>query len=46
MYTLRTVKNMLKETGFEFVGAYSDFEFSEASDENDRIYIVAKCVKE
>ena len=46
MYTLRSVKNMLSETGFEFIGAYSDFDFSEATDENDRIYIVAKCVKE
>ena len=46
MYTLRSVKNMLSDTGFEFIGAYSDFDFSEATDENDRIYIVAKCVKE
>ncbi len=46
MYTLRSLKNMLSETGFEFIGAYSDFDFSKASDENDRIYIVAKCVKE
>ena len=46
MYTLKSVKNMLSETGFKFIGAYSDFEFSEATDKNDRIYIVAKCVKE
>ena len=46
MYTLRSIKNMLSATGFEFVGAYSDFGFSEADDESDRIYIVAKCVKE
>ncbi len=46
MYTIRSVKNMLSESGFEFVGAYSDFEFSSATDENERIYIVAKCVKE
>ena len=46
MYTLRSIKNMLLKSGFEFSGAYSDFEFSEATDENERIYIVAKCVKE
>ncbi|MBR5140346.1 MAG: class I SAM-dependent methyltransferase [Clostridia bacterium] len=46
MYTLRNVKQMLSACGFEFIGAYSDFEFAEARDENERIYIVAKCVKE
>ena len=46
MYTLSGVKKMLSESGFEFLGAYSDFEFSNATDENERIYIVAKCVKE
>ena len=45
MYTLRSVKNMLSESGLEFIGAYSDFDFSEATDDNERIYIVAKCVK-
>ena len=46
MYTLKSIKNMLSKTGFEFLGAYSDFDFSEATDENERIYILAKCVKE
>ena len=46
MYTLSGVKKMLSESGFEFLGAYSDFEFSNATDENERIYIAAKCVKE
>ncbi len=46
MYTLRSVKNMLTESGFEFIGAYSDFAFTSATDENERIYIAAKCVKE
>ena len=45
MYTLRSLKKQLKENGFEFVGAYSDFDFSEGSDENDRIYLVARCIK-
>ena len=45
MYTLRSLKRALAENSFEFLGAYSDFEFSEASDENDRIYVVARCKK-
>lgn len=45
MYTLRSVKNSLKKTGFELLGVYSDFEFTEGSDMNERIYVVAKCIK-
>ena len=46
MYTLRAIKNKLKSTGFEFIGAYSDFVFTEADDNDERIYIVARCIKE
>lgn len=46
MYTLKSIKKMLSESGFKFIGAYSDFEFSEATDKNERIYIAAKCIKE
>lgn len=42
MYTLKTIKKTLCECGMTFVGAYSDYDFSEAEDDNDRIYIVAK----
>ena len=45
MYTVRAVKSALAKAGFEFIGAFSDFVFSPASDESDRIYFVAKCVK-
>ena len=45
MYTLRTLKEKLSLAGFEFIGAYSDFEFSEASDSSERIYIAARCKK-
>ena len=45
MYTLRSLKKQLKDSGFEFIGAYSDFDFSEGSDEDERIYIVARCIK-
>ena len=46
MYTLRSLKRALAQTGFEFIGAYSDFDFSDASDDDERIYIVARCKKD
>ena len=45
MYTLSTIKRMLADSGMEFLGAYSDFNFSPADDDSERIYIVAKCKK-
>ena len=45
MYSLRSVKSALKNNGFELIGAYSDFNFKEASDKDDRIYVVARCKK-
>lgn len=45
MYTLEEIKAALAETGMEFIGAYSDFNFTEATDESERIYIAAKCRK-
>ncbi len=45
MYPLAALCHALEQTGFEFVGAYSDFEFHPADDSSDRIYIVAKCKK-
>ena len=45
MYTLNDIKKMLSHTGMEFVGAYSDFDFSPADDDDERIYIVARCKK-
>ena len=45
MYTLRSIKSALAECGFEFLGAYSDFDFNEATDDSERIYISARCKK-
>ena len=45
MYTLSQIKASLKKSGFQFIGAYSDFEFSEASDNSERIYIAARIQK-
>ena len=45
MYTLRQIRKYLSNTGLEFIGAYSDFDFSEGSDECERIYIAARCKK-
>ncbi len=45
MYTIKAMKRALSECGFEFIGAYSDFKFTEATDSSERIYITAKCKK-
>ena len=45
MYTLQELKSVLKKCNLDFLGAYGDFEFSQGTDECERIYIVAKCRK-
>ena len=45
MYTLASIKKLLKETDLELVGAYSDFNFSDGDDSDERLYIVARCKK-
>ena len=45
MYTLRSLKKALMQTGMEFIGAYADFDFKEATDDDERIYVVARCKK-
>ncbi len=45
MYTLRSIKTHLAAAGFELVGAYSDFDFTEGGDGDERIYLVARCKK-
>ena len=43
MYTLRSVKKMLSEAGFELCGVFAGYDFSEADEEKDeRLYIAAK----
>lgn len=44
-YTLRVLRDRLVKSGFEFVGAYSNFDFKTATDDDDRIYVVARCKK-
>jgi len=46
MLTLKSIKSYLTEAGFEFVGAYSDYNMTPATDDDERIYIVARCKKE
>ena len=45
MYTLRAMNSALKSLGFIPLAAYSDFDFTNATDDDERIYIVAKCKK-
>lgn len=46
MYTVRSIKLLLSANGFELLGVYSDYQFTPADDKSERIYFVAKCVKE
>lgn len=45
MYKIADIKKYLKSANMEFIGAYSDFDFTEASDSDERIYVIAKCNK-
>ncbi len=45
MYTINSLKRALAECGMEFVGVYSDFRFTAATDDDERIYIVSRCKK-
>jgi hypothetical protein len=45
VYTVRQIKSALSDAGFEFIGAYSDFNFTEANDSDERIHFVARCKK-
>ena len=45
MYMLDDIKASLKRCNLEFISAYGDLDFSEGSDDSERIYIVAKCRK-
>ena len=46
MYTLRSLERRLRDTGFVVLGAFSDFEFNSAGDNDSRIYVVARCKKD
>lgn len=45
MYTIRSIKGQLIKSGFEFIGAYRNFNFENATDGDDRIYVAARCIK-
>lgn len=44
-YGLDTIKRTLVESGFEFVGVFADFDFSEPDEKTERFYIVARAKK-
>ena len=45
MYTLEEIKTALEKCNMEYLYALGDLDFSQGSDECERIYIVAKCRK-
>lgn len=46
MYTVAEINAALQRAGFELTGSYSDFEFTPANDESERIYFTARCIKD
>ena len=44
-YDLDVIKNALESEGFEFVGAFGNFDFENANETHDRWYVVAKAKK-
>ena len=44
-YSLDTVKDLLSDTGFEFIGAFEDFDFSDTGEKCERWYIAARAKK-
>ena len=45
MYKIADIKKYLRAANMEFIGAYSDFDLTEATDSDERIYVVARCKK-
>ena len=46
VYTIREINDMLSSVGLLPLGAYSDFKLTPATDDDERIYFVARCIKE
>ena len=44
-YTLEAIKELLSESGFEFIGCFADFDFSAPTDTAQRWYIAARAKK-
>ena len=45
-YSREEIENSLKNNGFELIGMYSDFDFTDAKDIDERWYIVARAKKD
>lgn len=45
-YTQGELADALKSTGFELIGIYGDYDFSEPKDNTERLYIVARAKKQ
>lgn len=44
-YSMDTLKRLLDECSMEFLGAYGDYNFTEATEQDERWYIVARAIK-
>ncbi len=46
MYERSELTAMLEKAGFEIIGVYSDFNFSDVTDKTERLYFAARAVKD
>lgn len=44
-YSLKTIRKILAENNLECLGVYSNFDLTNATDDDERIFFVAKCKK-
>lgn len=44
-YSMEVLENALKETGFELLGVFSDYQFSHPKDNTERWYFAARAIK-
>ncbi|MBQ8208312.1 MAG: class I SAM-dependent methyltransferase [Clostridia bacterium] len=45
MYSMEEIRKALEKNGFECLGAFSDYSFSEAEEKDERWYIAARAIK-
>ncbi len=45
MYPVSTIKKLLCKTGFDVIGIYGDLDFTPATEEDERLYIIARAKK-
>jgi SAM-dependent methyltransferase len=45
-YSLKHISRLLSDAGFETVDIYGDYDFNQADGNDERVYVVARCIKD